>query len=140
MNTDKNRINTNKKRIFSWQFLASPKLAITILILLVITCAIGTFIPQGQVFHYYTRRYGFKIGSWLFKLGLTKIYHSYLFIGLLLVFSINLIACSVRRMVSFKKEGSLKIDEDYLKGLELKETLFSTGPINVLKEKNCLAL
>jgi len=125
----------SRKKNFSWQFLASPKLAIIILILLGITCAIGTFVPQDKVFHYYTHRYGFRIGFWLFKLGLTKIYHSYLFIGLLLIFSINLIACSVRRIISFKKEDSLTIDKEYLNTLELKEMLFSVKAINELKEK-----
>lgn len=79
-------------------FLSSLKLTIPLLILLAALSVIGTLITQNASEAEYLRRYS-KETYYIFKgLGLFNMYHSWWFIGVLILLAINLIACSWKRL------------------------------------------
>lgn len=81
-----------------WDFFCSLKLTLTLLISLAITSIIGTVLPQGQIPPEYIAEISqtkFRIYS---ALGFFDMYHSWWFIALLCIFSINLICCSIKRL------------------------------------------
>ena len=82
-----------------WDFFCSLKLTISLLITLAITSIIGTIIPQ---FPNIDERYWATISATkkaLYeKLGFFDMYHSWWFLALLALFTINLIACSIKRL------------------------------------------
>ncbi|AEH45449.1 cytochrome c-type forming protein Ccs1 [Thermodesulfatator indicus DSM 15286] len=79
-------------------FLASIKLAIFLLLTLAGTSVIGTILPQGQPIAFYFQRYGETLGQIIKFLQLYDTYHSWWFVTLLVLFSINLILCSLKRL------------------------------------------
>ena len=93
-----------------WEFFCSLKLTIIILLLLALTSIIGTVIQQNAPAAEYIREYG-EANYKLFKtLQFTDMYHSWWFIGLLALFSINLICCSIKhfpRVWKFVKEPAV---------------------------------
>lgn len=94
-------VSTNQRGVVQevWDFLCSLKLTIFLLITLAITSIIGTVIPQ---FPNIDERYWATISATrkaLYeKLGFFDMYHSWWFLALLALFSINLIACSIKRL------------------------------------------
>ncbi len=78
-------------------FFASVKLALIILIVLAVTSVIGTVIPQGEPAMTYIRRYGQGLWKMIRFFQLQDMYHSWWFLWLLLLFSVNLVVCSVKR-------------------------------------------
>jgi len=79
-----------------WDFFCSLKLTIIILLLLAITSIIGTVIQQNAPAEEYIREYGQANYELFVKLQFVDMYHSWWFIGLLGLFSINLICCSIK--------------------------------------------
>jgi cytochrome c biogenesis protein len=79
-------------------FLSSLKLTIPLLILLAGLSVIGTLIPQNASEGEYLNRYGAETYELFKVLGLLDMYHSWWFIGVLVLLVINLIACSWRRL------------------------------------------
>jgi cytochrome c biogenesis protein len=103
------RVKQNKKRpkqrekrgnFFSSiiNFLSSLKLTIPLLIVLAALSVIGTIITQQASEHEYLQRYGETTYKFLKGLGLFNMYHSWWFIGVLVLLAINLIACSWKRL------------------------------------------
>ena len=76
----------------------SLKLTITLLILLAILSIIGTIITQNATSAEYIQRYGVSLYNVLDFFNLFDMYHSWWFSAILLLFVINLIACSTRRI------------------------------------------
>ncbi len=81
-----------------WQFFASVKLALFTLFILAATSIFGTFIEQKKTPDFYLEEYGEALAELIQVLGLTNMYNSWWFIALLLLFSINLIVCSIERL------------------------------------------
>ena len=89
-----------------WDFLASVKLAIVIFALIAITSIIGTILEQrgdpANNLQILTRLFGESLAPTLFsiseKLGFMDMYHSWWFTGFLVLFSVNLIICSIDRL------------------------------------------
>jgi cytochrome c biogenesis protein len=79
-------------------FLASLTLTIPLLILLAGLSVIGTLIPQNASEVEYLNRYGAETYDLFRVLGLLDMYHSWWFIGVLVLLVINLIACSWKRL------------------------------------------
>ncbi len=79
-----------------WDFFCSLKLTIITLLLLAITSIIGTVIQQGAAPEEYIREYGRSNYELFTKLQFTDMYHSWWFVGLLGLFSVNLICCSIK--------------------------------------------
>ena len=102
-----------------WDFLCSLKLAIILVLLLALTSIIGTIILQNGSAADYIREYG-QSNYELFKnLQFIDMYHSSWFIGILALFSVNLICCSIKnfpRVWKFVKEPALVASSGILKG------------------------
>jgi len=108
-----------------WSFFTSLKLTITILIIISITSIVGTIVPQNEMPAVYLRFYKPSTYELMRRLDIDNMYHSWWFIALLTLFTLNLICCSLNRFPAFwrmitRKEGEL--DEQLLKTLPLKKT------------------
>jgi len=79
------------------RFFSSVKLAITLLIIITAASIIGTLIPQQRGLEEYLARYG-QWANLFHRLQLTRLYQSSWFITLLLLFSINIITCTLTRI------------------------------------------
>ncbi len=102
-----------------WDFFCSLKLTIIILLLLALTSIIGTVIQQNAPAAEYIREYGEANYKLFTTLQFTDMYHSWWFVGLLALFSINLICCSIKhfpRVWKFVKEPTLIPSPGMLKG------------------------
>ncbi len=78
------------------KFLTSLKTAIVLLILIIGASILGTLIPQGRTASEYAARYG-GLGPILQALRLTGLYHSFWYLALLILFGLNLLACTLKR-------------------------------------------
>ena len=85
----------------AWDALASLRLTMFLLIALALVSIIGTVIPQGNLDPQYIAAIGGEQGN-RFKLysllGFFNMYHSWWFLGLLVLLSANLLACSLKRL------------------------------------------
>jgi cytochrome c biogenesis protein len=98
-----------------WNFFASVKLSVAILLSLAMTSVIGTVIPQNESPMRYLQIFGdawFKI---LNTLDIFDMYHSWWFRFLLCMLTINIIVCSINRLSStwkviFPKKASFNIN------------------------------
>lgn len=113
---------TDKTKSFTdriWDFLCSLKLTIILLLLLAVTSIIGTVIQQNAPAADYIREYG-QANYELFKrLQFIDMYHSTWFIGILALFSVNLICCSIKnfpRVWKFVTEPMLVATSGILNG------------------------
>ncbi len=113
--------NQQKEQDFTdkiWDFFCSLKLTILLLLLLAITSIIGTVIPQNSAASDYINRYGQSNYELFVTLQFTDMYSSSWFIGLLALFSVNLICCSIKhfpRTWKFFKEPTLMATPGLLK-------------------------
>ncbi len=83
-----------------WKGLRSVRLTIALFLILAGAAILGTLIPQNLSPEEYVRLYG-AVASVLLRLcGLTDLYHSGWFIGLMAMLVLNLLACSVHRFPS----------------------------------------
>jgi len=80
----------------TWDFFCSLKLTIITLLLLAITSIIGTVLQQNASPEEYIREYGQSNYELFVKLQFTDMYHSWWFVGILALFSANLICCSIK--------------------------------------------
>jgi cytochrome c biogenesis protein len=116
--TSSHPVSGNSKKPF-WHILTSVRLAISLFILLAITSIIGTLIPQGESLHLYLEKYGPSMFQVIKVARLHDMYNSWWFIALLLLFAVNLVACTINRfpIISqlYKKDTSLQAVERLLK-------------------------
>lgn len=120
-----------------WDFFCSLKLSIFLLICLAVTSIIGTVIPQSPPREYLEQLSETKIRLYS-VLGFFDMYHSWWFILLLYLLTINLIACSIKRLPRVWKiitEPTLVMDEGFEKSLSLTHDFKMTGDASTLKEK-----
>lgn len=92
-----------------WRFFASVRLAIVLIFLIALAAVLGSLIQQEGAYPstlppeiYYPMEYG-TYGEIMYKLGLTRMYSSWWFLLLLVLFGINLIVCSIDRFVPLIK-------------------------------------
>ena len=81
-----------------WRFFASVKLALFSLLILATTSVIGTLIPQKNPPEFYIEAFGPRTAQFFRLLDVPDMYNSWWFISLLLLFSINLIVCTIDRL------------------------------------------
>ncbi len=101
-----------------WDFFCSLKLTIIIMLLLAITSIIGTVLQQNAPASEYIQEYGQANYELFVKLQFIDMYHSWWFIGLLGLFSVNLICCSIKnfpRVWNFVTEPQLVATPGILK-------------------------
>jgi len=95
------------KKLFN--FLRSMKFGILLLVLIAACSAVGTLIEQGQEVSYYAENYT-SIHGILIKTGLTDIYHSWYFLALMALLSLNLTLCSIIRIKSVVKADKTALE------------------------------
>lgn len=83
-----------------WRGLRSVRLTIALFLILAGAAILGTLIPQDLSPEEYLRLYGAVASVLLRVCGLTDLYHSGWFIGLMAMLVLNLLACSVHRFPS----------------------------------------
>ncbi len=130
---------TNKRTFLQgiWDFFCSLKLSITLLILLAVTSIIGTVIPQAPPREYLEQISPAKIKIYS-TLGFFDMYHSWWFILLLYLLTVNLVACSIKRLPRVWKmisEPNLVMDAGLEKSLSLTHEFKMGGDVETLKEK-----
>jgi len=81
-------------------FFVSVKLALVLLVTLAITSILGTVLPQGEPLAFYGQRYGLVAGKLVRFFQLYDMYHSWWFQWLLVLLTVNLIVCSLKRFSS----------------------------------------
>ncbi len=117
-----------------WDFFCSLKLTMFLLISLALTSIIGTILPQGQLPPEYVAQISATKLQIYTKLGFFDMYHSWWFITLLYIFSLNLISCSIKRLphvFKFVSEPTLVLGESSRNSFSLKkEIVISATPEN----------
>lgn len=81
-----------------WDFFCSLKLTMFLLISLAVISIIGTVIPQGTIPQEYLARISPAKIKLYKSLGFFDMYHSWWFILLLYLLTVNLISCSIKRL------------------------------------------
>jgi len=105
------------------RFLSSVKLAIVLIIIITIASVIGTLIPQLRSAEEYLARYG-QISELLMRLEITDLYHSWWFKVLLILFSLNIMICTLTRLSPKLKRAfrpNLKFETDTLLAAKIQE-------------------
>lgn len=115
-------MNARKNRPIQslWTFFCSLKLTLFTLIMLAMTSIIGTVIQQNRAAEEYVQEYGERLYSIFKTLQFVDMYHSWWFVGLLILFCLNLIACSIKRLPKLWKtvrQPPLVADESLFKSL-----------------------
>ncbi len=109
---------------FLYDFFASLKLAIFIMLVLGILSMLGsTYIKQNKPFEWYLDQFGYDVGIWIWKLWLNDVFHSWYYILFIVLLAINLTVCSIKRLPrvwkqAFSKERLTKLDEKAEKHLK----------------------
>jgi cytochrome c biogenesis protein len=115
-------MTTTHKNSFVSLF-ASVQLALFLLFLLAATSIVGTLIPQNNARAFYIERYGQKTAQFFQLLDISDMYNSWWFLGLLTLFAVNLIVCSLDRIPQvfriLRRDG-LSISTEQLHRLPLK--------------------
>lgn len=105
---------------------ASVQLAVFLLFFLAATSIIGTVIPQNNPQNFYGEHYGLKTAKLLHILDLTDMYNSWWFLGLLALFSLNLMVCSLNRIPqvirTIRRDG-LAVKPEQLEKFPLRQTI-----------------
>jgi cytochrome c biogenesis protein len=132
-------LTTNKRGLAQqlWDFFCSLRLTISLLIGLALTSIIGTVIQQGPQREYLATLSETKIRLYS-ALGFFDMYHSWWFILLLYLLTLNLICCSIKRLPRVWKivfEPVLLMDERFEKTLSNVQEFKMPGGKDELKER-----
>ncbi len=115
-----------------WNFLISVKLAIWIIIVLAVTSILGTVIEQNQSPEKYRQVYEDWAYNLMDRLTLFDMYHSWWFLLLLCLFTLNLACCTIDRLPrvirTVRKQKPI-LDEATEKASPLTERWKSKGDI-----------
>lgn len=121
-----------------WDYFCSLKLTIFLLISLALTSIIGTVLPQGQLPPEYVAQISPTKLQFYSKLGFFDMYHSWWFITLLYVFSLNLVSCSIKRLphvFKFVSEPTLVLPESMRNSFSLSKEIVFPGAIEKGRER-----
>ena len=86
------------KKIYG--FLISMKFAITLLILVVVGCILGSLLPQGYEPAYYMEQYGSRVGTLICIFYLDNVFHCWWFIALTAMLCLSVLLCNLSRVRS----------------------------------------
>ena len=134
-----------------WGFLASVKLAIALLITLSLSSIVGTIVEQNaepaQNIKLLAKFFGDSSAPTVYnvfaKMGFMDMYDSWWFLGLLALFAINLIICSLERFPkTWKVVQAVQrpMSENGLRSLPVKKGLELKTTLNVAKDEFVNAL
>jgi len=132
---------TTPKRDFLhnlWDFFCSLKLTMFLLISLAVISIIGTIVPQGTVPPEYLATISQTKQQVYQVLGFFDMYHSWWFVLLLYMLTVNLIACSIKRLPHIWKiisQPALTMSVALEQSLSSKASFRVSGRTDALKEK-----
>jgi len=124
------RANPASTRI--WNFLISVKLAIWIIIALAVTSILGTVVEQNQPAEKYRQVYEDWAYHLMDRINLFDMYHSWWFLLLLCLFTLNLACCTIDRLprvIRTVRKPKLTLDDATEKTLALAERWKRKGDI-----------
>jgi len=127
----------------AWDFLISMKLAIWIIIVLAVTSILGTVVEQNQPVEKYRQVYEDWAYNLMDRFNLFDMYHSWWFLLLLCLFTINLACCTIDRLpraIRTVRKPKLTLDDATEKSLSLTERWKSKGDIPHRAEEYKVAL
>jgi cytochrome c biogenesis protein len=113
-----------------WDFFCSLKLSISLLIGLALTSIIGTIVPQGNIPPEYLQTISESKFKLYQSLSFFDMYHSWWFMLLLYLLTVNLVACSIKRLPRVWKivsEPQLTMDESFEKSLSMTHEIKVSG-------------
>jgi len=83
-----------------WHFFCSARLAVYTLVLLALTSIIGTVVLQNGSEDDYIKFYGHGWTNLIKTFNFDDMYHSWWFLGLIVILCINIIVCSIERLLT----------------------------------------
>ena len=108
----------------AWNFFISVKLAIFTLIILAIASIFGTIVEQNQPPEKYHQIYEDWAYNLMDRINLFDMYHSWWFLALLVLFTVNLTCCTIDRfpkMFKMVRNPRTKLDGSLEKSLSLSD-------------------
>ena len=126
-----------------WDFFISVKLAIFTLIILAIASIFGTIVEQNQPPEKYHQIYEDWAVALMNRINLFDMYHSWWFLALLVLFTVNLSCCTIDRfpkMLRVVRNPRTKLDENLEKTLSLSDRWKKKGTLSDWAAKYSLAL
>jgi len=127
----------------AWNFLISMKLAIWIIIVLAVASILGTVVEQNQPVEKYRQVYEDWAYNLMDRFNLFDMYHSWWFLLLLCLFTINLTCCTIDRLpraIRTVRKPKLTLDDATETSLSLTERWRSKGDISHRAEEYKVAL
>ena len=118
-------------------FFSSVKLAIFLIILITLASVIGTLVPQMRGTDEYAARYG-QLSGLFIQLEVTDLYHSWWFVALLFLFSLNILICTLTRLSpKFKRafRPNLEFQAQTLKAAKITESFKKNGNLENIQEE-----
>jgi cytochrome c biogenesis protein len=118
-----------------WDFFISLKLAITVIIILAAASIAGTIIEQNQPLEKYRQVYSDGTIRFFDTLGLFDMYHSWWFLLLLVIFTVNLSCCTIDRLprvLKVVRNPKRTLDESFEKTLGHVEKWKKKGTLDEL--------
>ncbi|MFA5902568.1 MAG: cytochrome c biogenesis protein ResB [Desulfobacula sp.] len=109
-----------------WQFFCSAQLAVYTLVILAFTSIIGTVILQNGTEQEYIEFYGHGWYNLIKTFNFDDMYHSWWFLGLIVILCVNIIVCSIERLQSTWKiifPKKITFNPDRFKKLKNRETV-----------------
>ena len=126
-----------------WNFFISVKLALFTLILLAIASIFGTIVEQNQPPEKYHQIYEDWAFALMNRINLFDMYHSWWFLGLLVLFTVNLTCCTIDRfpkMLRVVRNPRTKLDGNLEKTLSLSDRWKRKGTLSDWAAKYSSAL
>ena len=126
-----------------WNFFISVKLAIFTLIILAIASIFGTIVEQNQPPEKYHQIYEDWAFALMDRINLFDMYHSWWFLALLVLFTVNLTCCTIDRfpkMLKFVRNPRTKLDGNLEKTLSLSDRWKRKGTLSDWRAKYSSAL
>ncbi|EFM09814.1 ResB family protein [Paenibacillus curdlanolyticus YK9] len=111
-----------------WSFFSSVKIAIYLILITLLGAAVGTIYPQEKSADYYAEHYGWS-GELYDKLGLSTMYDSWWFVGLLVMIGTSLVICSLDRVLPLYRALNKQQIRKHLQFINRQKTVYS-GPID----------
>src|SRR5512145_441387 len=115
-----------------WDFFISVKLAIVTLIILAVASIFGTIVEQNQPLEKYQKVYEDWAIALMDRLNLFDMYHSWWFLLLLVLFTVNLTCCTIDRfprMWKVVRNPRTRLDENLEKTLSLADRWKKKGTV-----------
>ena len=120
-----------------WNFFASVKSTIVLLLSIALASIVGTLIPQNQNPEFYFHKYGEFSYKLFHVLGFYDMYHSWWFQFLIILLAANIVVCSINRFsttwkIVFVKNPPFNLSR--FRKLDQQETFTNTNKISDIQK------